>query len=138
MNTPKTNPSVSGPNKLNGNHVKILIAMAHNGYTQRAIGERLGVCQKAVGYQLARLQQLKGDFAPDTMTDTMSTLPNPPKEILISSFNKVDGYLWQGKIYKSLGEIQDSIALGDEIVTVTIIDRQVVGLVKLEGDTKNV
>jgi len=68
----------------------------------------------------------------------MSTLPNPPKEILISSFNKVDGYLWQGKVYKSLADISDSVALGDEILTVTVTDRQVVGLVKLEGDTKNV
>ena len=134
MNTPKTNPSVSGPNKLNGNHVKILIAMAHNGYTQRAIGERLGVCQKAVGYQLARLQQLKGDFAPDTMTDTMTR----KTDIVMSDNNSIKGYLWQGKVYKSLDDISDSVTLGDEILTVTVTDRQVVGLVKLEGDTKNV
>ena len=134
MNTPKTNPSVSGPNKLNGNHVKILIAMAHNGYTQRAIGERLGVCQKAVGYQLARLQQLKDDFAPDTMTDTMTR----KTDIVMSDNNSIKGYLWQGKVYKSLDDISDSVALGDEILTVTVTDRQVVGLVKLEGDTKNV
>ena len=135
MNTPKTNPSVSGPNKLNGNHVKILIAMAHNGYTQRAIGERLGVCQKAVGYQLARLQQLKDDFSPaDTMTDTMTR----KTDIVMSDNNSIKGYLWQGKVYKSLADISDSVALGDEILTVTVTDRQVVGLVKLEGDTKNV
>ena len=135
MNTPKTNPSVSGPNKLNGNHVKILIAMAHNGYTQRAIGERLGVCQKAVGYQLARLQQLKDDFSPaDTMTDTMTR----KTDIVMSDNNSIKGYLWQGKVYKSLDDISDSVTLGDEILTVTVTDRQVVGLVKLEGDTKNV
>jgi len=135
MNTPKTNPSVSGPNKLNGNHVKILIAMAHNGYTQRAIGERLGVCQKAVGYQLARLQQLKDDFSPaDTMTDTMTR----KTDIVMSDNNSIKGFLWQGKVYKSLDDISDSVTLGDEILTVTVTDRQVVGLVKLEGDTKNV
>jgi len=135
MNTPKTNPSVSGPNKLNGNHVKILIAMAYNGYTQRAIGERLGVCQKAVGYQLARLQQLKDDFSPaDTMTDTMTR----KTDIVMSDNNSIKGFLWQGKVYKSLDDISDSVTLGDEILTVTVTDRQVVGLVKLEGDTKNV
>ena len=41
-------------------------------------------------------------------------------------------------MYKSLDDISDSVALGDEILTVTVTDRQVVGLVKLEGDTKNV
>jgi len=137
MNTPKTN--LMAPNKLTAfNRVK-LIAMDSAGVRHSAIARELQVTQQSVCYHVERQKKLTDSFAPaDTMTDTMSTLPNPPKEILISSFNKVDGYLWQGKIYKSLDDISDSVTLGDEILTVTVTDRQVVGLVKLEGDTKNV
>ena len=133
MNTPKTN--LMAPNKLTAfNRVK-LIAMDSAGVRHSAIARELQVTQQSVCYHVERQKKLTDSFAPaDTMTDTMTR----KTDIVMSDNNSIKGFLWQGKVYKSLDDISDSVALGDEILTVTVTDRQVVGLVKLEGDTKNV
>ena len=133
MNTPKTN--LMAPNKLTAfNRVK-LIAMDSAGVRHSAIARELQVTQQSVCYHVERQKKLTDSFAPaDTMTDTMTR----KTDIVMSDNNSIKGYLWQGKVYKSLDDISDSVTLGDEILTVTVTDRQVVGLVKLEGDTKNV
>jgi len=133
MNTPKTN--LMAPNKLTAfNRVK-LIAMDSAGVRHSAIARELQVTQQSVCYHVERQKKLTDSFAPaDIMTDTMTR----KTDIVMSDNNSIKGFLWQGKVYKSLADISDSVALGDEILTVTVTDRQVVGLVKLEGDTKNV
>jgi len=133
MNTPKTN--LMAPNKLTAfNRVK-LIAMDSAGVRHSAIARELQVTQQSVCYHVERQKKLTDSFAPaDTMTDTMTR----KTDIVMSDNNSIKGFLWQGKVYKSLDDISDSVTLGDEILTVTVTDRQVVGLVKLEGDTKNV
>ena len=125
------------PNKLTAfNRVK-LIAMANAGVRHSAIARELQVTQQSVCYHVDRQRLLTDSFASADVKRKTPTMTRKT-DIVISDDNSIKGYLWKGTVYSSLGDIANSVGLGDEILTVTVTDRQVVGLVKLEGDTKNV